>query len=141
MSYCRWSSDDFRCDVYVYESDRGFEIHVASNRVVFAEPLPDPVPLLLPDGSVGDVAAYTARSRAVHDLIDRSAREPIGLPHDGESFCYDTPGEAAARLQALAEVGYRVPASVVATLVVEESEADAAYDALTGPREDPADRC
>ena len=36
MSYCRWSSDDFQCDVYVYESVAGgFVTHVAANRVVF----------------------------------------------------------------------------------------------------------
>ena len=28
MSYCRWSCDGFKSDVYVYESDAGYEIHV-----------------------------------------------------------------------------------------------------------------
>lgn len=32
MSYCRWSSDNFNCDLYCYESDFGFETHLASGR-------------------------------------------------------------------------------------------------------------
>ena len=38
MSYCRWSSDDFRCDLYIYESAAGFVIHVAANRVEWDPP-------------------------------------------------------------------------------------------------------
>jgi hypothetical protein len=34
MSYCRWSSMDFTCDIYAYESDGGFVVHVASGRFV-----------------------------------------------------------------------------------------------------------
>ena len=34
MSYCRWSSDDFQCDVYVFGSDTGFETYVARGRYV-----------------------------------------------------------------------------------------------------------
>lgn len=30
MSFCRWSSDDWACDVYAYESEEGFIIHVAT---------------------------------------------------------------------------------------------------------------
>ena len=32
MSYCRWSSMNHRCDVYAYESDDGFVVHVAKRR-------------------------------------------------------------------------------------------------------------
>jgi hypothetical protein len=40
MSYCRWSSNDFQCDVYVYEDVAGgWTTHVACNRVVYSEPL------------------------------------------------------------------------------------------------------
>lgn len=34
MSYCRWSSMDFKCDLYIYEAEDGIAIHVASNRVI-----------------------------------------------------------------------------------------------------------
>ena len=33
MSYCRWSTDNFKCDLYCYEDvNGGFTTHVASNR-------------------------------------------------------------------------------------------------------------
>lgn len=39
MSICRWSTDNFKCDLYVYESDQGIEICVAGMRIV--EEIPD----------------------------------------------------------------------------------------------------
>lgn len=34
MSYCRFSSDNFNCDLYIYEDvSGGFTTHVASNRL------------------------------------------------------------------------------------------------------------
>ena len=37
MSYCRWSSDDFQSDVYVYEDCRGpWVVHVAGRRHVIS---------------------------------------------------------------------------------------------------------
>lgn len=45
MSYCRWSSDDFQCDVYCYEADEGFIIHVAVSRPVLKDgDLPPRIP-------------------------------------------------------------------------------------------------
>lgn len=45
MSYCRWSTDDFLCDLYIYEHYEGFwAIHVASIRRVYHKPLPPPDP-------------------------------------------------------------------------------------------------
>lgn len=43
MSYCRWSSDDYQCDIYAYEAEDGFVVHVASSRKRFIEPLPEPI--------------------------------------------------------------------------------------------------
>ena len=37
MSYCRWSSLSWRCDLYVYESGMGIEIHVAGRRRMIPE--------------------------------------------------------------------------------------------------------
>ena len=34
MSYCRWSSMGGQCDLYVYESRDGIEIHVSTRRWV-----------------------------------------------------------------------------------------------------------
>lgn len=43
MSYCRFSSDDYQCDVYVYQDGNGgWTTHVAGSRYLFKEPLPAP---------------------------------------------------------------------------------------------------
>lgn len=34
MSYCRFSSDNWKSNVYAYESVEGFEVYVASHRIV-----------------------------------------------------------------------------------------------------------
>ena len=34
MSYCRYSSDNWMCDVYVYEAADGVCVHVAGSRYV-----------------------------------------------------------------------------------------------------------
>lgn len=122
VSYCRWSTDDFRCDVYVYaDIDGGWTTHVAGNRVVFPEPMPDPVTLPHPfDSEQWD--AWWRRHQTVSAMVERATREPIGLPHDGETFNDPTPGECADRLNALAAAGYRVPAYVIADLREEEAE-------------------
>ena len=45
MSYCRFSSDDYQCDVYCYASVSGYYVtHVASNRPVLDGTLPPAVP-------------------------------------------------------------------------------------------------
>lgn len=39
MSYCRWSCDDFECDLYCYSDvSGGWTIHVAANRHVGKAP-------------------------------------------------------------------------------------------------------
>lgn len=59
MSYCRFSTDDYQCDVYVYEDVGGWwSTHVAGNRPVYAEPLPDPVP-------------FRGNTEAWHDAIPK----------------------------------------------------------------------
>lgn len=107
MSYCRWSSDDFTCDVYCYEHvDGHWAIHVATNRVVGDVPHIDWS--LLHKGEEG-TAAWVAQNKAQHAFLDQCEHEPIGLPHDGETFREDTPADAAVRLRALKAIGYHVP--------------------------------
>jgi hypothetical protein len=87
MSYCRWGKDS---DVYCYESCRHiWVILIAHNRIITDDSLPWP-----------------ESDKAV----------PIGLPFDGETFSEYSPQEAAERLQALKDLGYRVSDSVIATL-------------------------
>ncbi|PXV54210.1 hypothetical protein SAMN04487785_11410 [Dyella jiangningensis] len=120
MSYCRFSSNDFLCDVYVYESCLGgWEIHVAANRVVFKEPLPDPLPW-----SAENAEACVARMRKVSAMVDVADRVDIDLPHAGESFNESSPGECADRLEYLRGLGYVVPQHAIDTLREEAEEAE-----------------
>jgi hypothetical protein len=119
MSYCRWSSDDFGCDVYVYEDvSGGWTTHVARFKVLGEIPKIPPM--------TGDPAwpelflpAYNAQMA----YLETAQRAPIDLAHDGESFNDPTPGQCAERLQWLCELGYKVPQYAIDELR-EEQEAE-----------------
>lgn len=114
MSYCRWSSGDFQCDVYVYEDcDGGFTTHVAGKKHIFKGPLP-------PDVSIEDSKAYFERYRKVMKMVDEAELVDIGLPCDGESYNDETAGECANRLESLRDMGYRVPQYAIDALREEE---------------------
>ena len=115
MSYARFSSDDWRSDVYVYESvGGGWVTHVAANRVVPCEPLPEPV-----EYTPENVEAWFRRHHAVTEIIGRSERVFIDLPYAGEDFRDDSPGECADRLVSLAAIGYHVPEGTIDALYAE----------------------
>ena len=105
MSYCRFSSDDYQCDVYCYASVSGYYVtHVASNRPVLDGTLPPAVPW-----EKDNADAWLARHEAVMAWVEKAERKPIGLPHDGETFDDPTASDAADRLQMLKDAGYNVP--------------------------------
>lgn len=106
MSYCRFSSDDFRSDVYAYEHcDGGFVVHVARLRHVAETPIP-PLPA---EWWAVPVEELIAARKAQAAWPEAARMEPIGLPHDGETYCEADAGACADRLEALRAVGYRVP--------------------------------
>lgn len=111
MSHCRWSTDDFQCDLYVWEdASGGWRIAVAARRMVFDEPVPPPV-------SRDDITAWLARHQLVSTLPYH--HEDIDLPHAGETFEEPTASAAADRVAALCALGYRCPDSVESTLRAE----------------------
>jgi hypothetical protein len=101
--------------VYCYEHCGGwFQIHVASRRRIFKQPLPPPV-------DFRDAQGLVARWFAVDKIIDEhSEMVDIGLPYDGKDFQESTPGDAAARLVMLREAGYVVPQFAIDTLLEEQ---------------------
>lgn len=112
MSYCRWSSDDFKCDLYCYESDRGYTTHVAGNRVVGDVPHLDWTILTADSGAQEFADQYKKQM----DWLETAKREPIGLPHAGESF-YDPDLESfLATVTMLRDEGYHVPTHVLDTI-------------------------
>ena len=115
MSYCRFSSDNFSCDVYVYEAcGGGFVTHVAGNRVVGDVP---EIPRFTGDNKDEWLKAY----RAQRTFMATAEHKPIDLPHAGKSFSDDAAGECADRLEALRALGYTVPQRAIDALRAEAS--------------------
>lgn len=106
MSYCRWSSDNWRCDLYCYEdSQGGFTTHVAGRRIV--GDIPKEPELKLINGELPE--NFMAEHQAVMRFLDTAERQPIGLPFDGESFNDPDLESFLQRVTDLREVGYNVP--------------------------------
>ena len=103
MSYCRWSDEDFRSDVYCYRSDEGWETWVATHRHVPPEPMPQP---LTRDATAEE---WFARHSAVMSLIDRAELVPICGPYDGEHFNDCSASDTLETLLMLRRAGYSVP--------------------------------
>lgn len=118
MSYCRWSSDQYQCDVYAYDTGPLIIIHVASNRYVLADGDTLPEEVNIADASPEEYLAY---NRELSDVLSRADLVPIGLPFDGESFTEAGPAAAYERLVSLREAGYRVTQSALDALAEEAS--------------------
>lgn len=119
MSYCRLSSNDHQCDVYVYGSDDGWETYVAGSRVVFKTLLPGRVSLPHPF-TAAEFEAWAERGRVVSRMVDEAERVDIDLPHAAGHFVDSTPSECAKTLIMLRDLGYRVPQYVIDDLLEEE---------------------
>lgn len=105
MSFCRFSDDNWKSDVYAYESAEGFELHVASNRIVGDIPTRP---------SIGDIlyiepGEFLKKHQEQMAFLETAERAPIGGPHDGESFRYATLRELHDGLLQLRADGYHVP--------------------------------
>ena len=124
MSYCRFSSDCFKCDVYCYYGfggciEKGYIIHVAAKRVVNEIPP-------MPDTSLAWVdykKLYDERDAA----LDLYPRAPIDLPFAGETFEYETLQEFRDKLTELKEIGYRIP-EYIFNIIDEEIEMEVSDD-------------
>lgn len=109
MSYCRWSTDDFQCDLYCYEDVAGgFTTHVAGRRVVYQGELPPPIPL-----TPETVKEWAERHTMVMEMHQAGTMVDINLPFAGESFNDDTQEDFLIRLLELKDIGYRFPESVI----------------------------
>lgn len=160
MSYCRWSSDHFECDVYVYEDvSGGWTTHVAGRRQ--RNPLPDSIKAMYP--RLGDCepkefgTRYMAAERARREWTEErphytimgknAAGEPvpmhfladseyISLAQFGEeaggSFNDGSPGECADRLERLLAKGFNVPLYAIQALREEQAEIDTQTVGVSG---------
>lgn len=121
VSYCRWSSDNWRSDVYAYEDvSGGFTTHVACSRYESDTPIPE-MPAAwhkLPADEF--MRIYEAQS----EWVSAANLVPIGLPFDGESFSDETIEELRDRLIWLRGLGYLVPSATLEMIDREISEGE-----------------
>lgn len=111
MSYCRWSSDDFQCDLYCYaDVSGGYTTHVAGNKSVGEIPKTDWVGFMNKTISAEEFAEQHSKQ---YEWLDKCERKPLGLPCDGESFNDATAELWLKRLMELRAMGYRFPDHVI----------------------------
>lgn len=112
MAFCRWSSMNWRCDLYCYEDVAGgFTTHVAGNRVVGDIP-EEPDLSLLRTASTD----WLGKHRAVMEFLATAERTPITLPHAGETFNDYTLAAFKERLLYLRGLGYLFPDDVLSEI-------------------------
>jgi hypothetical protein len=106
VSYCRFSSDNWASDVYVYaDVSGGYTTHVAGNRVVGDVPIADFEALC---SKAITAEEFADQHRAQMDFLRDAKREEIGLPHDGATFNLDLK-DTIAMLEMLRVEGYHIP--------------------------------
>lgn len=112
MSFCRFSTDDFRCDFYAYESKNGFHLYVAGNRINWDPPVSpyDPSSLELSQEEFGRV------SREYHEALERAPREPIGLEGAGGDHLLGTLRELRDMIGEHMRRGFRAPGWLLPSL-------------------------
>lgn len=120
MSYCRWSSDNWKSDVYVYaDVNGGWTTHVAGRKKAGLDSLP-PNPMLL----IGKVSPddWNIAYKAHNEAYDKLEFVNIELPHAGKTFRNATAQECANTLRMLKGLGYHVPNGVIEELESEDSD-------------------
>lgn len=114
MSYCRWSSLNWRCDLYCYEDTSGmYVIHVAAN--TREGKWPEYPPFALMAGKIKE-EEYAEKRREFDIAFDKSTLVPITLPFAGETFEEPTLQTFRARLLELRALGYRFPDHMLTTI-------------------------
>ncbi len=109
MSYCRWSSDNMRSDVYAYEDcTGGYTIHVRSVHPVNPEILPEFPIQALKSGDVEAIKRWQEEDREAHyELV----YEDNNLPYDDDTLHASDIYDLKEKLDWLKTVGYYVPRS------------------------------
>lgn len=125
MSYCRWSCLDCTCDVYAYESDEGYQIHLSSKRLMGPQPY---VPYQeMMDNQVTSeelFAAYKVYMEALHssEYVDNN------LPYGAWSFSCSDLTEFYHMMLELKGLGYLFPDYVLTTILGELNDEGESID-------------
>lgn len=110
MSYCRWSSDNFTCDLYCYESNDGFVTHIAESRQrlwfrIFHYLTDKRFPM-----GKGETYRVWRFIQYFSFTFPRGLMyKKIKLPYAGESFTDPTEADMFKRIRDLISLGYKIP--------------------------------
>lgn len=121
MAYCRFSTDRFKCDVYVYASAEGYTIHTAGNRIIGEVP---PIP------GIFEVTPeeWQRAHRAQMEFIRKAKRELIENDFASNSFVHGDAETTIEQLEMLRAAGFRFPDNVLEALRDEMKEELAAAE-------------
>ena len=119
MSYCRWSSMNHACDVYVYSDvNGGYTCHVAGRKRVSDTPCPE----MPSEWWKLPVEEFMELHSKQGEWVDNTTLVPIGLPHDGESFYCQDRDTMVDTMTMLKEEGYTMPDDLIETIASEEDD-------------------
>ena len=123
MSFCRFSSDDWNSDVYVYaDIAGGYTVHVAANRVLIERDGLPPITAGLSADRHKWAQQWVARHQATMRQLDEASREQIDHPDAGDSH-WSLPAEDVYHLLArLASEGFHVPEGVAEAVLAEATQ-------------------
>lgn len=102
MSYCRFSSDNWKCDVYALHSVFGYEINVAKHSY-------DEEPPEVPAPTKDNLQEWKQKRQEQMKWLEEHEGTPIGLPEDGKRYVYDNIDDFESRLRQLQDRGYYIP--------------------------------
>ena len=83
MALCRWSSLDYKCDLYVYEGGDGYAVHFASSRPDWTPP--EPRHIIDRDAGV-EGGNWKPRIDAYHAALEAAPLIPLEHKWAGETF-------------------------------------------------------
>lgn len=109
MAYCRFSSMNDQCDLYIYDDvDGGLTIHVASQRRQLPEDYPNhPLEDFAHQRITTTEFGAILKKRA--EILEAAPSLPIGLSRDGQSYSNIGYEEGLALVKSLREEGYVFP--------------------------------
>jgi hypothetical protein len=130
MAYVRWSSDDFKSDVYCYaDVNGGYTLHVAGGRY------PEGIPEVGNFPSGQDKAKWDewfVKHKAQQKWLDENHNKIVKIDHPmaGETYRLGSLEDVATKMRELKDAGFVVPEWVFG--VIEEEIEDERKVADTG---------
>jgi hypothetical protein len=146
MSYCLFSSDNWKSNVYVYDAGYAKIIHVASRKRLI-QPIPElPIRFVFPVleycgakwNNNKQELEFESKFKKIVDMVafwfisrinwfnaftlNLIPLVNIELPHAGEVFECNTTDECIEKLEYLRKIGYNVPQSAIDALLRESAD-------------------